>query len=249
MGGAPRGGDGGHRPRTAYVVGLTGGIATGKSTVAALLGEFGAVVLDADQVGREVLGPGEPGLAETVRHFGADMLQADGTLDRRRLGEVVFGSENARQALNRITHGRIAAALRQRVERIDREAMGPTVVVVEAALLFEAGWERFTDMTVTTRAEQNQQVQRLMERHRLDHARAVARIRSQQPASQLLARADRVIDTTGTLAETREQAESLWQLLLEAASARFARHSGALVVTSGKDAGHAHAASLIDGLD
>lgn len=208
------------------VVGLTGGIATGKSTVAALLREFGAVVLDADRTGHAALAPGEPALAETIRHFGGHMLQADGTLDRRRLGEVVFGSERARQALNRITHGRIAAALRREIERIDREANAPTVVVVEAALLFEAGWDRFVDMTLATRTEHHRQLERLMDRYGLDHARAAARIRSQSVALRGLSRADRVIDTSGSLADTREQAESLWPTLLQAARTRFARPEG-----------------------
>lgn len=207
--------------RRILVVGLTGGIATGKSTVAAMLREHGAVVVDADQVARQIVEPGEPALAEVVRHFGGQMLKADGALDRSALAAVVFADEPARQALNRITHPRIGAEVEREVARLEAAATGPTVVVVEAAVLFEAGWEQRVDLTVATRAEHAQQVSRLMQRYGLNHARAEARVQSQPSAPSAVARADRQIDTSGDLAETRRQAAALWGELFRAAQARF----------------------------
>src|SRR5262245_39803629 len=140
--------------RRVLVVGLTGGIASGKSTVAGMLRELGAVVLDADQAAREVVRPGEPALAELVRHFGPEVLAADGGLDRGRLAERVFGKETELDAVNAITHPRIGAYLEREIARLDGEATAPTVVVVEAAVMLEAQWELEVDTGVGVLVEQ-----------------------------------------------------------------------------------------------
>ncbi len=202
------------------VVGLTGGIAAGKSTVAAWFAEWGAVWLDADRVAREVVEPGEPALAEIVRHFGREIMTGDGRLDRERLAESAFGSEQSRQALNRITHERIGRALRRRVEAIDRAAEAPLVVMIEAALLFEAGWDELVDRTVRVAAKQSTQLQRLKSRRGLDEPRARARVASQR-SSASAARADHVIPTDGSLEASRTAAASVWALLENDANRKF----------------------------
>jgi dephospho-CoA kinase len=223
---------GGRLARRLLVVGLTGGIATGKSTVAALLRERGATVIDADQTARQVVQPGEPGLAEIVRQFGAEMLREDGSLDRARLGELVFGCEAAREALNEITHPRIAVALEREIEALDREARGPAVIVIEAAVLGEAGWDDLVDTTVVVRAKQSQQVARLKQRYGLDHGRARARVHSQKTIARLQAGREWVVDASGTLAGTRRQADELWSVLAETARTKFEADSRNLEATA-----------------
>lgn len=215
----PQGGRG--AKRRVLVVGLTGGIASGKSTIAAMLQELGAVVLDADRTARAVVRPGEPALAEVVRHFGTKVLAADGTLDRARLGEEIFGREPEREAINAILHPRIGAGLKREIASVDATATGPTVVVVEAAVLLEAQWELKVDTVVGVLAEQSIARGRLMQRSGLDEARAAARLRSQVPSETLRARCDHLLDTAVPLEETRQQVASLWQALQRQAVEKF----------------------------
>lgn len=198
------------------VVGLTGGIASGKSTVSRMLQELGARVVDADLLARQVVEPGRPAYREIVRAFGKQVLQPDGKLDRKRLGQIVFADPEQLERLNRITHPRIARAARREIKA--HRAAGVPLVVYDAALLLEKGWHKKLDRVVVVSVPERVQLARLMGRDGLSEAAARARIRSQLPLEARLAAADHVIDNSGSLAETRLQVQRLWSQLTTAYS-------------------------------
>ena len=190
------------------VIGLTGGIASGKSTAAKILVELGARVVDADQIARDVVAPGQPALAELVARFGSDYLLPDGTLDRKRLGARVFADVDERRKLNAITHPRIAAETQARLAAL-RDA-GEPLAVYEAALLVENGAQAGLDGLIVVACSEPTQRARLMARDGLSAEEADARMAAQWPLAQKVAVADWVIDSNGTLAETREATGRVW---------------------------------------
>ena len=190
-------------------VGLTGGIASGKSMVSDLFAARGAVIVDADLLARQVVAPGTPGLAAIVARFGTNVLLADGRLDRARLGEIVFADEDARQALDAIVHPAVALAGR----RQEAAAEPGSVIVHVIPLLVETRQQDDFDLLVVVDATPDQQLQRLMGRNGLTRAQAKARLDAQASRSQRLSAADVVIGNTGSLAETRRQVDRLWARL------------------------------------
>lgn len=195
------------------IYGLTGGIASGKSTVSGILRELGAHVIDADLLAREVVEPGTPGLQQVVERFG-DVLAPDGTLDRKRLGARVFASEAERRALEAILHPRIQAAFLEKTWALGEE--GVQVVVYDAALLFERGLDAALTATIVVWVPAEVQLERLMARDGISRQEAEARIASQAPLDQKRERASHVIDNSGTREETRAQVEALWARLGDA---------------------------------
>jgi dephospho-CoA kinase len=191
-------------------IGLTGGIATGKSTVSAMLREKGAPLVDADVLAREVVEPGQPALAEIARRF-PGVVRPDGTLDRAALGARVFASPEERAALNAITHPRIQEAFVRRTAEL--EAAGERLVIYSAALLIENRLHERMDAVIVVTAPPEVQKRRLMERDRLTGAEAEARIASQLPAAEKVKRATWVIDNHGTLEDTRAQVDRVWTQL------------------------------------
>lgn len=191
--------------------GLTGGIASGKSTVAAMLRAHGIAVIDADALAREVVEPGSEGLADIVAAFGAEVLTADGALDRARLGAVVFGDEQARRRLNAITHPRVAALAAERTAALAAE--GRREAVYEVPLLFENGLDAGMDATILVAVPEAVQRDRLRARDGLDHDAAQARISAQMPLDQKRARATWVIDNAGDRAATAAQLREVWAAL------------------------------------
>jgi len=184
-------------------IGLTGNIATGKSTVAQMLAEMGATVIDADRVAHQVMRAGGPVHAAITAAFGREVVGADGEIDRRRLGERVFADPAALATLEAIVHPAV-------IEEVDRRiAAAPTgVVVVEAIKLIEAGMAgRYDSLWVTTCPVETQ-VQRLMAGRGLSRQEALRRIQAQPPQEDKIARADVVIDTDCSLEETRAQVEA-----------------------------------------
>jgi dephospho-CoA kinase len=181
------------------IFGLTGGIACGKSTVAAFMTTEGVAVVDADRVAREVVRPGTEGLRRIAEVFGAGVLARDGTLDRKALGERVFADGEARALLNGITHPLIRAASMQRAAEL--AATGYDLIAYEAALLIEAG-NVFRPLVVVI-ADDAVQVERLMLRDGISVEQARARVAAQMPVREKAAMADHVIDTTGTLEQVR----------------------------------------------
>jgi len=192
-----------------YLIGLTGGIASGKSTVARRLYEHGAVHIDADDLARRVVEPGTPVLAAVVAEFGEGVLRADGSLDRVRLGEIVFNDDAARARLNAIVHPAVrelSSRLIARAEADDPDA----VVVYDVPLLVEASVDHPFDLIVVTNAPRRTQVKRLVEERGLDLMQAEARVDAQVDNTRRLAIADVVIDTDGSLASTMSQTDALW---------------------------------------
>jgi dephospho-CoA kinase len=192
------------------VIGLTGNIGCGKSVVARMFEELGARVIDADRIARLVVDPGEPAWKEIVKTFGKDILNQDGTINRGRLGEIVFNDKEKRETLNGITHPRIIERIKELIEESGRENV--EVVIVEAALIVEKGGMKplINDLIVVT-ADEKAQIRRLMGRDRFSREAALSRIRSQIPLSEKVGLATYVIDNSGTLEETRRQVEEVWK--------------------------------------
>lgn len=198
------------------LIALTGGIASGKSTVARRLAEHGAVLVDADVLAREVVEPGTPGLAAIAERFGASVIDADGRLNRPALGAIVFADEASRLDLNAITHPAVwARALKLFA---DAEASDPgAVVVYDVPLLVEASGERPMrfDRIVVVHADRQERIRRLVELRGLDVEEATRRVLAQAGDAERLAVADVVIDATGSLEHTLRQADGLWDDLGE----------------------------------
>ena len=195
----------------ARVIGLTGGIASGKSTVAALLRARGAAVVDADQLARDVVAPGQPALGELVVRFGPDILAADGSLDRKALGARVFADPAARADLNRITHPRIAAAAQAAIAA--HAAAGAPVVFYEAALLVENRLHEGLDGTIVVSVDPAVQAARLAGRDGLDAAAVQARLAAQLPLADKVAVATWVVDNRGDRAALEHAVDQLWHSL------------------------------------
>jgi dephospho-CoA kinase len=192
------------------VAGLTGGIASGKTTVARMLAGLGATVLNADEEGRAVVEPGEPALAEITAAFGVEHLLPDGRLDRKATAERIFSSRRDREILNRITHPRIGERLRATLRQLAARPPRARVVVVEAAVLIEAGWESVVDRIIVVRAQHSTQIARLMAGQGLSREQAEARVRSQLPLGRRLRHANYVIDGEAPLSETHSQVRAVW---------------------------------------
>jgi len=199
----------GQRP---FLIGLTGNIGTGKSTVAGMLAELGAETIDADLVAHEVMRKGTAAHAEIVETFGQGVLDKDGEIDRPRLGAVVFADPAALARLEAVVHPATLEAVARRVA-----AATSDVVVIEAIKLIEAGMAEAYDSLWVTTCRPEQQVQRIMEGRGASRAEAKQRVRAQPSQEEKRARADVVIDTSGTLAWTLEQVRMAWE--------REARHS------------------------
>lgn len=190
-------------------VGLTGGIASGKTVVSDRLRELGAVVIDSDVLAREVVKPGTPALAAIEERFGASVLQ-HGALDRQALGSVVFRDEQARRHLERIVH----PAVRARAAEIEAAAPGDAVVVHVIPLLVETGQQDDFDVVVVVDVDRGTQLTRLQKRSAMTLEEGEARLAAQATAERRRAVADRILDNSGSLAELEQQVDELWQLLL-----------------------------------
>jgi dephospho-CoA kinase len=195
---------------------LTGGIATGKSYVRVRLASHGIPTLDSDVLARDAVAPGSPGLAAVVERFGADILAADGSLDRRALGAIVFADPQARADLEAIVHPRVREATTAWLGRL--AAAGESVAIVDIPLLYETGRDRDFDRVIVTSCPRSQQVARVVERDGLSPADAEARIDAQAPTEDKVRRADFVIDTGGTFGDTNRQVDRVVEKLLAEAA-------------------------------
>jgi dephospho-CoA kinase len=198
-------------------VGLTGGIASGKSTVAFMLRERDCQVLEADPLGHELLEPGQSAYDEVVREFGDDILGPGDKVDRQKLGAIVFSNPAKRTRLNQILHPRILEVVRQWFSALDRPG-GPELAVVEAALIIEAGFHKELDKLIVCWSRPEQQLARLVERG-LTNEQAALRIASQMPTEEKRALADEVIDCSGAIEETERQVKAMLAKFLQAAAA------------------------------
>ena len=187
-------------------VGLTGGIASGKSTVSAMLAELGAEVIDADHIARQVVLPGTPAWCKIRDHFGPGVLHPDGQLDRQALADIVFADKSKLALLNEITHPAIFARIADRLEAHHGQDV---VVVLDAALLIEAGLAEGVDVVIVVHSPREIQVERLAAKGVGSHD-AGNRIAAQLEPEKRLARADIVIDNTGSLEDLGRQVDKIW---------------------------------------
>ena len=190
------------------VLGLTGGIGSGKTLVGEMFAQLGAEIIDADQLARDVVEPGQPALGEIVERFGPDVLQADGRLDRAKLGGIVFADASARTALNAITHPRI----RERMEAaVSERKVRSGVLILVIPLLYESARTALVEKVIVVWVDPQTQFRRLVERGGLTAEQAQQRIAAQMPLDQKRAVADHVIDNRGTPEETRRQVETIYR--------------------------------------
>lgn len=191
-------------------IGLTGGIATGKSTVARMLADKGAAIIDLDRIAREVVEPGQPTLARIAERFGQAVLQPNGSLDRKRLGAVVFADAAERKALEAIIHPAIRAVMKEQMaEYAAREPDRP--VVVDVPLLFESGLAHNFDRVMVVYVPRELQKSRLLERDGLTDEEAERRLSAQMPIEDKKRQADILIDNSGNEAHTAEQVDRFWR--------------------------------------
>ena len=191
------------------VIGLTGGIGSGKSTVSRFLGELGAVVVDADKVGHEAFKPDTEAWCEVVAAFGEQVLAPNCEIDRKKLGDAVFGNSEALARLNRIMHPRMHEMVKAQLEEYRRQ--GVAVAVLEAPLLIEAGWISLADAVWVTVAPESTVVSRTRERAGLSEEKVLARIHSQLSSEERVKHADVVIDTDCSLDELRSRVGEQWK--------------------------------------
>ncbi len=211
-----------------FTVGLTGGVACGKSTVAKILASRGVPVIDADQVSREIVAPGEPALAEIAAHFGAQVLLRDGRLDRKALGALVMGADTqavqARAALNAITHPRIFARIDERLQEL--AAAEHFAAVVEAAIMVESGNWRMYDALLVVACSPAVQLERLMARQGFDAPTAQRWISSQMPAAEKVALATAAVNNDGPVEALEDAVTAAWAQIVEHLRARQRSRQG-----------------------
>ena len=191
------------------VIGLTGGIGSGKSTVSQFLAELGAVILDADRVGHEALKADTDVWREVVAAFGRQILTPGGDIDRAKLGQIVFSEPESLLRLNQIMHPRMYDMVKARLEEYRRQ--GVAVVVLEAPLLIEAGWTSLVDEVWVTVASESTVLRRLKERMGLSESDSLARLRSQLSSAERIKHADVIIDTDCSLDELKARVGELWR--------------------------------------
>lgn len=186
-----------------FLLGLTGGIASGKSLVSGFLRNAGLPVIDADQLARDVVLPGRTAYKKILRTFGRDLLQEDGGIDRSRLASLVFSDAEKRKLLESITHPEIFREISKRVASLRKE--GHRFLVIDAALLFESGLSDYVDKVLLVRAEPQEQLRRLMERDGIDETEALRRIAAQMSDAKKREKADFIIDNSGSIEDTQRQ--------------------------------------------
>ncbi|MFD1135631.1 dephospho-CoA kinase [Paenibacillus urinalis] len=190
-------------------IGLTGGIATGKSSVSRYLVSLGAILIDADQIAREVMLPGHPVLAAVIERFGQAVLNEDGTLHRKKLGEIVFGNSAELKALNDITHPAIRQEMRERMRMFEQE-QPDKLVLSDIPLLYESGLSEQFEQVMVVYVPAEIQLKRLMERDGISESDAISRLNAQMDIEEKKRRADIVIDNSGTMEETKAQILKFW---------------------------------------
>ena len=185
------------------VIGLTGGIASGKSTVSNLLKEMDIPVIDADVEARLAVEKGEPAYFKIVKEFGSDILMPNEQIDRQKLGSIIFHHSDKRQLLNEIVHPEVRIRMKKQIK--EATELGKETIVLDIPLLFESKLTYMVDKTILVFVDKNVQLKRLMERNNLSREEAEARIKSQMPLSDKVALADEIINNNGSINETKKQ--------------------------------------------
>ncbi len=207
-------------PETAHqiIAGLTGGIASGKSTVAGMLAEAGARIVDADRIAHQVVQKGQPAWHDIAAHFGETILKPDGEIDRDALGDIVFNDTEAKSALNRIVHPRVFESMAQEIQQLAEEHPDD-LVIMDVPLLIESGLHATLPIVILVHVPASVQKERLMRRDGLSAADAAARIRSQMPIDDKRAHAHYIIDNSGEQDATRRQVLAVYRRILSGAPA------------------------------
>jgi len=196
------------------VIGLTGGIGTGKSEVARIFQVLGAVLINADQIGHQAYTPHSEIWQEVVEAFGEKILQPSGEIDRKKLGSIVFADPDQLTRLNQIMHPRMARMVAQQVQELREQ--GAAVVVVEAALLFEAGWDSLVGEVWSTESPEDLVIKRLQSRSGLSQEETKKRIDSQMSAEERTSRSQVIVDNSGDLGELERVVRSIWDRRVKA---------------------------------
>lgn len=195
--------------------GLTGGIATGKTTVSNMLKNAGAVVIDADAIAHDATRKGMPAWYRIITHFGRGILAENGEIDRQRLGTLIFKNEKQKEALNRMVHPEVRKTIDEQLAGIDKLKHPPQLVILDIPLLIEVGWHRDLEEIILVYAPPEIQLKRLMKRDGLSKEDAGQRIRAQMPIDQKKAYATIIIDNQGDLEATRKKTESVFAFLID----------------------------------
>ncbi len=196
------------------VAGLTGGIATGKSTVASFLESFGAVVLDADKIAREVVEKGSPVCRKIREHFGSGVFHEDGTIDRERLGSIIFGDQKKKELLNSLVHPAVGELMAKRLAELQSRT-DDTVVICDVPLLIETGMYHDFGEVILTYVPEGLQMERLMSRDRISREEALKKVRSQMPIEEKRKYATIIIDNSGPVEKTAERTLEVYGYLKE----------------------------------
>ncbi|MBU4227776.1 dephospho-CoA kinase [bacterium] len=197
------------------IVGLTGGIVGGKSTVASMFRDLGAKIINADILGHSVILPYKPAGKKIVKLFGEDILRNDLTIDREKLGKIVFTDQALLKKLNEITHPEIIKLIKKEINMARNKTHNQEkILVIDAALIYEAKIDRLMDKIIVVYIDEDEQVKRLIERNNLSKDEASQRVKSQIPMKEKIKMADYVIDNNDTLDKTKEQVEKIWQSLV-----------------------------------
>jgi len=196
------------------IVGLTGGIVSGKSTVAKMFKQLGAQIIDADKIARSIVQPGEKAWQSIVENFGRGILSDNQELNRKELARIVFADKEKLETLNRITHPEITAIIKDKIERMRRKNITKeSICIVEAPLLFEAHLEEMMDKIIVVYLNREEQIRRLLLRNNLTQQEAIDRIESQMPLEEKVQRADYIIDNCTSINQTKKQVKQVWSEL------------------------------------
>ncbi len=196
------------------IIGLTGGIACGKSTVARTLKSKDAIIIDADRESKQLMKAGSPIWTKLIAEFGREILNPDNTINRRRLGNMVFGDGYKLKKLNSIVHPGVIEQIAGKIRRYKEEGRWPAIVL-DAPLLYEVGAEKLVDFTWVVAVDRQTQINRLLARDKITPEQASQRIEAQMPLEEKVARADAVIINTGSRRATRELVNDLWNQYVE----------------------------------
>jgi len=198
----------------ALIVGLTGGIVSGKNTVAKMFKDLGAKIVDADELGHKVILPHKPSWEKIVKLFGKDLLKEDLKIDRKKLGRIVFNNQKLLKKLNEITHPEIIKLIRKEISLVKNKTLKnrkEKILIINAALIYEAKIDNLMDKIIVVYINEEKQIERLMERNNLSAQESLKRIKSQTPLKEKVKMADYVIDNSNSLDKTREQVEKIWE--------------------------------------
>jgi len=202
----------------ALIIGLTGGIVSGKSTVARMFKDLGAKIVDADKLGHQVILPPGAAWKRIIKIFGKDILQKDQTINREKLGKIVFANQNLLKKLNKITHPEIIKLIKKEISLAKNNSKEEKkILIIDDALIYETKIDRLMDKIIVVYLDEEKQLKRLKKRNNLAEKEALQKIKSQIPLKEKIERADYVIDNDDTLDKTRKQVEKIWEELMSLA--------------------------------